>query len=67
MPMLPMLSEPPLADAWHEVTAPGGYEWWYFDAEDDRQDVQVVAILLEGFVFHPGYLREYQCDEVRRA
>jgi carotenoid 1,2-hydratase len=49
----------PVADAWHEVTSPGGYEWWYFDAEDPSSDTQVVAIFLQGFVFHPGYLRKY--------
>lgn len=46
-------------DAWHNVTAPGGYEWWYFDAEDTENDRQLVAILFDGFVFHPGYLRRY--------
>lgn len=49
----------PVADAWHDVRAPGGYEWWYFDAEDPAHDRQVVVILLQGFVFHPRYLREY--------
>ena len=39
--------------------APGGYEWWYFDAEDREHDRQLVAILFQGFVFHPGYLRRY--------
>ncbi|MCS7034119.1 MAG: hypothetical protein NZ561_09000 [Phycisphaerae bacterium] len=43
----------------HAVTAPGGYEWWYFDAEDREHDRQIVVILLEGFVFHPAYLRRY--------
>ncbi len=47
------------ADAWHAVTAPGGYEWWYFDAEDVARDIYVAGILLDGFVFHPGYLRAY--------
>jgi carotenoid 1,2-hydratase len=46
-------------DGWHHVTSPGGYEWWYFDAEDTRRDLQVVAILFDGFVFHPEYLRRY--------
>jgi carotenoid 1,2-hydratase len=50
---------PESADAWHRVTAPGGYEWWYFDAEDSVADLQVVAIFFQGFVFHPGYLRRY--------
>ena len=47
------------ADAWHAVGAPGGYEWWYFDAEDVAKDIYVAGILLDGFVFHPGYLRAY--------
>jgi carotenoid 1,2-hydratase len=59
---IPMLTPTPVPDAWHQVTAPGGYEWWYFDAEDG--DVRVVAILFQGFVFHPGYLRAY--DRYRR-
>ena len=62
MPTLPMLTPTPVADAWHAVTAPGGYEWWYFDAESNGTadgDLRVVAILFQGFVFHPGYLRAY--------
>jgi len=61
MPTIPLHSPRPieLADAWHQVRSPGGYEWWYFDAEDIAQDIQIVAILFEGFVFHPGYLRAY--------
>ena len=56
---LPMLAEAGHPDAWHRVVAPGGYEWWYFDAESADGRTQVVAIFLEGFVFHPGYLRRY--------
>src|SRR6202035_598239 len=59
MPTLPLYIPPTNADAWHRVTAPGGYEWWYFDAEDATDDVQIVGILFEGFVFHPEYLRRY--------
>jgi carotenoid 1,2-hydratase len=59
MPTLPLYQFNPIADAWHHVTAPGGYEWWYFDAEDRANDRQIVAIFLEGFVFHPGYLRKH--------
>ena len=55
---IPMFTPTVVADAWHQVTAPGGYEWWYFDA-DGPGDVRVVAILFHGFVFHPGYLRAY--------
>jgi carotenoid 1,2-hydratase len=50
---------PPDADGWHAVRSPGGYEWWYFDAEDDSGQLRLVAGLCEGFVFHPGYLRRY--------
>src|SRR4051812_10037182 len=64
MPVLPLFDAPADADAWHHVTAPGGYEWWYFDTEEFAADgassgVQVVAAFFEGFVFHPEYLRRY--------
>jgi carotenoid 1,2-hydratase len=59
MNTVPWYQTPATPDAWHHVTAPGGYEWWYFDAEDPSTDTQVVAILLDGFVFHPEYLRRY--------
>ncbi len=59
-PPLPMYTTPGHPDAWHRVTAPGGYEWWYFDAESRDGRTRIVAILLEGFVFHPGYLRAYK-------
>ena len=59
MPTLDLYQPNFVADAWHQVRAPGGYEWWYFDAEDPATETQIVAILLEGFVFHPGYLRKY--------
>lgn len=59
MPTLPLYTPNRVADASHRVTAPGGYEWWYFDAESSEGDVQLAAILLHGFVFHPGYLRRY--------
>lgn len=56
---LPLFQNPPIADAWHNVTAPGGYEWWYFDAEDVECDRRIVAALCDGFAFHPEYLRRY--------
>jgi carotenoid 1,2-hydratase len=60
MPSLPLyLPEVLSLDASHHVTAAGGYEWWYFDAEDRATDTQIVAIFLDGFVFHPEYLRRY--------
>jgi carotenoid 1,2-hydratase len=57
MPTLPLYDPTAHPDGWHDVRAPGGYEWWYFDAEDEASDTQVVAILMQGFIFHPGYLR----------
>lgn len=60
MPTLPLFAPNPIADASHAVRAPGGYEWWYFDAEDRATDTQIVAIYLHGFIFHPGYLRAYK-------
>lgn len=60
MPTIPLYTpNDRCPDASHAVRAPGGYEWWYFDAEDPTTDTQIVAILLHGFVFHPGYLREH--------
>lgn len=59
MPTLPLLIDNPILDASHRVAAPGGYEWWYFDAEDQASQLRIVAIFLDGFVFHPGYLRAY--------
>ena len=56
----PPLFDPAAApDGWHDVRSPGGYEWWYFDAESGDGRVQLVAIFLQGFIFHPGYLRRY--------
>jgi carotenoid 1,2-hydratase len=61
MPTLPLYILPqPSPDASHQVTAPGGYEWWHFDAEDPATDTQIVAALFDGFVSHPQYLREYR-------
>ena len=59
MPTIPLYAQPPHPDESHDVRAPGGYEWWYFDAEDERHDRRVVVVLFEGFAFHPRYLRRY--------
>lgn len=58
-PGLPLFDQNAHPDGWHDVRAPGGYEWWYFDAEDAATDTQVVVIFMAGFIFHPGYLRAY--------
>ena len=59
MPTLSLLTPIVVPDASHKVTAPGGYEWWYFDAEDTTGELRMVAIFFQGFVFHPAYLRAY--------
>jgi carotenoid 1,2-hydratase len=60
MPDLLLLdTEVVVADACHRVTAPGGYEWWYFDAQDRDTGTFVVAQFHAGFIFHPQYLRRF--------
>jgi carotenoid 1,2-hydratase len=58
MNVIELLDRDAAPDAWHDVRNPGGYEWWYFDAHDTATDTQIVAILMQGFIFHPGYLRK---------
>ena len=65
MPVLPLFQTPAHPDAWHRVTAPGGYEWWYFDGEDHSGRFQFVATWFQGFPLHPDYLRRYH--RYRRA
>lgn len=36
---------------------PGSYEWWYFDARDNRGEYQVVVIFYEGCPFSSKYIR----------
>lgn len=60
MPTVELFNRDAAPDGWHDVRSPGGYEWWYFDAEDAATDTQVVAIFMQGFIFHPGYLRQYE-------
>lgn len=59
MPTLPLYTPAAHPDAWHRVTAPGGYERWYFEAEDASGDLRLVATLQEGCDFDPAYLRRY--------
>lgn len=46
-------------EVWHKLVKPGAYEWWYFDAEDQQQDISVVFIWFSGFAFSPFYMRHY--------
>jgi hypothetical protein len=59
MPTIPLYTQPAHADDPHDVRAPGGYEWWYFDAEDERHGRRLVAVVFDGFAFHPRYVRAY--------
>jgi hypothetical protein len=60
MPVLPLFQTPAHPDAWHRVTAPGGYEWWRFEADDAGGRFQVVATWFDGFPLHPDYLRRHR-------
>lgn len=46
-------------DIWHNLQEPGSYEWWYFDAEDQEQDLSFVCIWFAGFAFSPYYMDHY--------
>src|SRR5687768_2346621 len=59
MPAIPLYTDPSYPDASHAVRAPGGYEWWTFDAEDAAGDTQLFVTLVEGHETDPGYLRAY--------
>jgi hypothetical protein len=62
VPTLPLLSKPAddaEPDGPRIVVAPGGYQWWYFEALDPVADVRVTAILFDGNPFYPQYLRRY--------
>jgi hypothetical protein len=60
MPTLPLYNHATHPDGWHQVVAPGGYEFWHFDAQDLEHDRVIVARLLCGNVFDPAYLHRYQ-------
>jgi hypothetical protein len=59
VPIIPLYDSPPSPDAWHRVRAPGGYEWWHFDAEDAQHDRRLVVTFYDGYVFDPTYQRCY--------
>src|SRR3954449_8606982 len=60
MPVLPLFDAPIEPDAWHRVTAPGGYEWWHFDAEDEAGETRGGARIYDGHAVHPRYVRAYR-------
>ena len=42
-------------DIRHDKSAPGAYEWWYFDAYDPASEYGLVAIFYDGLLFSPDY------------
>ena len=60
MPTLPLYDpSPPHPDGWHRVTAPGGYETWHLDAEDEAGNVRIVVTFSQGSSFDGEYRRRY--------
>jgi hypothetical protein len=47
-------------DAWHRVTAPGGYEVWRLEAEDEAGGVRMAAVLWQGSPTDRAYRRAYE-------
>src|SRR5688572_15841792 len=47
-------------NAWHQVRAPGGYEWWHFEAVDASSELTALITFYDGFAFDPEYLRRYR-------
>lgn len=45
---------------WHQMSDPGSYEWWYFDAEDSASGISCVVIWFSGFPFSPCYTDRYE-------
>lgn len=60
MPTVPMfIQHAQPTNASHGVFAPGGYEWWHFDAEDGGGNVVTIDVC-NGCPFHPEYVKRYQ-------
>src|SRR4051812_705692 len=60
MPTLPMRLTPANSDSPHQITSPGGYEFWSFFAHDFSRDIHVSASLFDGMTFDPKYSRRYK-------
>lgn len=59
MAILPMQLHPGYANAWQGVFAPGGYEWWRFDARESANDRRIIVTFFDGDPFDPAYQRAY--------
>jgi hypothetical protein len=60
MATLPMYQPSTKPDAWHQVSAPGGYESWSFHAHDFARDLHLTVTFWDGYTFLPTYLRRYR-------
>jgi hypothetical protein len=59
MPTLPLYDSTARPDQWHRVIAPGGYEWWCFEATNSTGDVRVRFDVFDGDPFNPAYRSAY--------
>jgi len=50
----------PEQEIWHDMQKPGAYEWWYFDAEEQKSGLSIVMIWFAGFPFSPYYTNHYE-------
>ena len=57
---LPLLVAPPSPIGWHQVSAPGGYETWRFEAEDAAGEYRLLAELVQGCCYHRRYYTAYR-------
>jgi hypothetical protein len=60
MPTIPLYETPENADAWHRVTAPGGYELWRFDCDDAARMLQLWVGFFDGDVSNEQYRRAFR-------
>jgi carotenoid 1,2-hydratase len=58
MPTLPLYDALAHPNAWHRVTAPGGYEWWRFEANDSA-GLELRVEFFDGHPFSGAYRRAY--------
>jgi hypothetical protein len=67
MPTIDLFEPRPIesADAWHRVTAPGGYEWWHFDAVFPANGIRLVVRFCLGGLYHAEHRRRY-ADYLKR-
>ena len=59
-PPLPMARAAGHPWAWHQVFAPGGYEWWHFDAVSDDRETLIAVDFFDGDPFDAEYRRRYE-------